>query len=75
MVWCRNMSRIRAFVLRIPLSFHPLFVGGNPFETTAVYGLISHLERAMGGAFRHGRHGVFLEGLVDLIEGQGGALS
>ncbi|MGE0311937.1 MAG: phytoene desaturase family protein [Lautropia sp.] len=38
--------------LRFALSFHPLFVGGNPFRVTAIYSLIGSLER------RHGVHHV-----------------
>ncbi len=57
--------------LRLALSFHPLFVGGNPFDTTAVYGLISHLERRWGVHFAMGGTGALVRGLVGLIEGQG----
>ncbi|MGN6482999.1 MAG: phytoene desaturase family protein, partial [Thermomicrobiales bacterium] len=31
--------------LRQVLTFHPLLVGGNPFQTTSIYTLIHHLER------------------------------
>lgn len=58
--------------LRIALSFHPLFVGGNPFNTTAVYCLISYLERRWGVHFAMGGTGALVSGLVGLIEGQGG---
>jgi phytoene desaturase len=57
--------------LRFALSFHPLFVGGNPFTTTAVYGLIAHLERAMGVHFVMGGTGRLVTGLTDLIAAQG----
>jgi phytoene desaturase len=60
--------------LRIALSFHPLFVGGNPFDTTAVYCLISHLERRWGVHFAMGGTGSLVRGLVGLIRGQGGVL-
>jgi phytoene desaturase len=67
-------SFVRHPKLRIALSFHPLFVGGNPFQTTAVYGLISHLERRWGVHFAMGGTGSLVSGLVRLIEGQGGRL-
>jgi phytoene desaturase len=57
--------------LRFALSFHPLFVGGNPFRTTAVYGLIPHLEQAWGVHFAMGGTGSLVRGLVDLVERQG----
>jgi phytoene desaturase len=60
--------------VRIALSFHPLFVGGNPFDTTAVYCLISHLERRWGVHFAMGGTGMLVRGLVGLIKGQGGAV-
>lgn len=60
--------------IRIALSFHPLFVGGNPFNTTAVYCLISYLERRWGVHFSMGGTGALVSGLVGLIEGQGGAV-
>ena len=57
--------------LRIVLSFHPLFVGGNPFSVTSLYGLISSLERKWGVHFAMGGTGRIVEGLADLIRGQG----
>ncbi|MGE0594894.1 MAG: phytoene desaturase [Hyphomonadaceae bacterium] len=60
--------------VRVALSFHPLFVGGNPFSTTAVYCLISYLERRHGVHFAMGGTGALVEGLVGLIRGQGGAV-
>jgi phytoene desaturase len=57
--------------LRFALSFHPLFVGGNPFSTTSVYGLIAFLERRWGVHFAVGGTGKIVAGLVDLLRGQG----
>ncbi|MBY0611291.1 MAG: phytoene desaturase [Beijerinckiaceae bacterium] len=60
--------------LRMALSFHPLFVGGNPFQTTSVYILISYLERHWGVHFAMGGTGALVRGLVGLIAGQGGEI-
>jgi len=60
--------------LRVALSFHPLFVGGNPFDTTAVYCMISDFERRWGVHFPIGGTGALVKGLVSLIEGQGGRI-
>jgi len=57
--------------VQVALSFHPLFVGGNPFSTTSVYCLISFLERRFGVHFAMGGTGALVHGLVGLIEGQG----
>ncbi|MEM9171636.1 MAG: phytoene desaturase [Pseudomonadota bacterium] len=60
--------------LRMVFSFHPLLVGGNPLTTTAVYTLIAHLERSHGVHFAMGGTGSLVNGLVDLIEGNGGRM-
>ena len=60
--------------LRFAYSFHPLFVGGNPFKATAMYCLISYLERAQGVHFAMGGTGALVTGLIDLVEGQGGSV-
>ncbi len=60
--------------LRFILSFHPLFVGGNPFNVTSIYGLIPSLERRWGVHFAMGGTGTLVNGLVRLIEGQGNCL-
>ncbi|MFN3958856.1 MAG: phytoene desaturase family protein [Parvularculaceae bacterium] len=60
--------------LRVVFSFHPLLIGGNPFSATAVYALIPHLERRWGVHFAVGGTGSLVDGLVKLIEGQGGAV-
>ena len=57
--------------LRFALSFHPLFVGGNPFTTTSIYCLIAFLERHWGVHFALGGTGALVRGLAGLIEGQG----
>lgn len=60
--------------LRFVLSFHPLFVGGNPFKVTSIYSLISFLERRWGIYFVMGGTGRLVQGLVSLIESQGGEI-
>jgi len=60
--------------LRFALSFHPLFVGGNPFNVTSIYSLIAFLERRHGVHFAMGGTGSLVRGMVALIEGQGGTV-
>jgi phytoene desaturase len=60
--------------LRQVMSFHPLLVGGNPFSTTSIYTLIAFLERKWGVHFPMGGTGALVNGLVSLIEGQGGRI-
>jgi phytoene desaturase len=65
-------SHVRNSKLRIALSFHPLFVGGNPFRATSVYSMIAYLERQFGVHCAIGGTGAIVEAMVKLIESQGG---
>jgi phytoene desaturase len=60
--------------LRQALSFHTLLVGGNPFDTSAIYTLIHHLERKWGVFFPRGGTGSLVRALVKLFEELGGEL-
>ncbi|MEO0465027.1 MAG: phytoene desaturase family protein [Pseudomonadota bacterium] len=60
--------------LQIAFSFHPLFIGGNPFSTTAFYCLIAHLERTFGVHYAVGGTGALVQGLVNLLERNGGQI-
>ncbi len=60
--------------LRQVLSFHPLLVGGNPFQTTSIYTLIHHLERQWGVWFAKGGTGAVVSALARLFEELGGTL-
>ncbi|RUP00589.1 phytoene desaturase [Hyphomicrobium sp.] len=60
--------------IRLVLSFHSLFIGGNPFSVTSIYGLISFLERRWGVHFPIGGMGKLVDGLVSLVQGQGGEI-
>ena len=64
-------SYLRDERLRQAFSFHPLLIGGNPFETTSIYALIHFLERRFGVWFPKGGTGALVRGLVGLIESQG----
>ena len=60
--------------LRQVLSFHPLLVGGNPFQTTSIYTLIHHLERTWGVHFAMGGTGAVVDALVRLFGELGGTM-
>jgi phytoene desaturase len=60
--------------LRQALSFHSLLVGGNPFDTSAIYTLIHYLERNWGVFFPRGGTGALVRALVEVFEGLGGEL-
>ncbi|MCC6703910.1 MAG: phytoene desaturase [Thermomicrobiales bacterium] len=60
--------------LRQVLSFHPLLVGGNPFQTTSIYALIHHLERTWGVWYAMGGTGAITAALEKLFLELGGTL-
>ncbi|MFB0899236.1 MAG: phytoene desaturase family protein [Polaromonas sp.] len=57
--------------LRQAFSIQPLLVGGNPFDTTSIYGLIHYLERAYGVHFAMGGTGSITQALGGLMARQG----
>ncbi len=60
--------------LRRVFSFHPLLVGGNPFQTTSIYALIHHLERQWGVHYVMGGTGALVRELTALFERLGGTV-
>lgn len=57
--------------LRQAFSIQPLLVGGNPFDTTSIYGLIHFLERAHGVHFAMGGTGAITQALGALMTRHG----
>ena len=60
-------SYIKNEKLRRMLSMHPLLVGGNPFTTTSIYGLILYLEKKWGIHYSMGGTGHIINGLEKLM--------
>ena len=60
-------SYIKNTNLRKMLSMHPLLVGGNPFTTTSIYGLILYLEKKWGIHYSIGGTGHIIKGLEKLM--------
>ncbi len=60
--------------LRQVFSFHPLLVGGNPFETTSIYAMIHYLEREWGVFYALGGTGAIVNALTRLFEELGGKI-
>ena len=58
--------------LRQCFSFHPLLVGGNPFDTTSIYAMIHYLEREWGVHYAMGGTGSIVQAFEQLITEQGG---
>ncbi|HSF45718.1 MAG TPA: phytoene desaturase family protein, partial [Chitinophagaceae bacterium] len=53
-------------------SFHPLLVGGNPFDTPSIYGLIMQFEKEWGIHYAMGGTGAIVEALGKLFSDLGG---
>ncbi|WP_406855359.1 phytoene desaturase [Alsobacter sp. KACC 23698] len=66
--------RIKDERLRAVFGYHPLLIGGSPFRASAIYCLIAYLERRWGVHFAMGGTGRLVDGLVGLIQGQGGTV-
>jgi phytoene desaturase len=60
--------------LRQVFSFHPLLVGGNPFQSSSIYAMIHYLERKWGVHFAMGGTGALVQGLLRLFTEMGGTL-
>ncbi|MBV9545115.1 MAG: phytoene desaturase, partial [Chloroflexi bacterium] len=58
--------------LRTVFSFHPLFIGGNPFRASAIYAIVPYLERQGGVWFARGGMHSLVEGMHALFERLGG---
>ncbi|MBU3698861.1 MAG: phytoene desaturase [Candidatus Kapabacteria bacterium] len=67
-------SHIKDPRLRQVFSFHPLLVGGNPFQTTSIYALIHKLEQEWGVWFAMGGTGALVKALVQLFKDIGGTI-
>jgi len=60
--------------LRQVFSFHPLLVGGNPFDTPSIYAMIHYLEREWGVWYSMGGTGAMVNGIGRLFEELGGKI-
>ncbi|MCH2093871.1 MAG: phytoene desaturase [Rhodobacteraceae bacterium] len=71
-VYAHAANRVKDPRLRMALSFHPLFIGGDPTHVTSMYILVSHLEKAFGVHYVMGGVQALADAMVRVIEGQGG---
>ena len=60
--------------LRRCFSFHPLLIGGNPFDSPSIYAMIHYLEREWGIHYAIGGTGAIVSAMVRLFEELGGKL-
>lgn len=60
--------------LRQVFTFHPLLVGGNPFDTTSIYAMIHYLEREWGVFYAMGGTGAIVQAFGKLFGELGGKI-
>ncbi|WP_188480532.1 phytoene desaturase [Marivita lacus] len=73
-VYAHASRRVKDERLRMALSFHPLFIGGDPFNVTSMYILVSHLEKEFGVHYAMGGVAAIAENMAKIITDQGGTL-
>lgn len=70
-VWQMVCRFVKDPYIRKALSIQPLLLGGSPFQTTSIYGLIHFLERAHGVHFAMGGTGAMVRELERLARDNG----
>ena len=60
--------------LRMALSFHPLFIGGDPTHVTSMYALVAHLEKTYGVHYAMGGVQAIADAMAGVIRAQGGEI-
>lgn len=70
-VWQAISKHLKNEKIRQAFSIQPLLVGGSPFDTTSIYGLIHYLERKWGVYFAMGGTGAIVDALEKLMAQEG----
>jgi phytoene desaturase len=65
-------KRFRDPRLQMAFSFHPLFIGGDPFRVTSMYILVSHLEKEFGVHYAIGGVEAIARSMAEVVADQGG---
>ena len=73
-VYAHAATRFKDERLRMAFSFHPLFIGGDPFHVTSMYILVSHLEKEFGVHYAMGGVAAIAKAMEGVIRDQGGMI-
>ncbi|MBC6407568.1 MAG: phytoene desaturase [Rhodobacteraceae bacterium] len=73
-VYGHAARRVKDERLRMALSFHPLFIGGDPFRVTSMYILVSYLEKEFGVHYAMGGVQAMADAMATVIADQGGTV-
>lgn len=67
-------ARVKDPRLQMALSFHPLFIGGDPMNVTSMYALVSHLEKEYGVHYAIGGVQAMADAMANVVRAQGGVI-
>ncbi len=67
-------ARVKDERLRMALSFHPLFIGGDPMHVTSIYALVAHLEKTFGVHYAMGGVQAIADAMAAVVRAQGGVI-
>lgn len=67
-------ARVKDPRLRMALSFHPLFIGGDPRHVTSMYALVAYLEKEFGVHYAMGGVQAIADAMARIIRAQGGQI-
>ncbi|MCR8825230.1 phytoene desaturase [Photobacterium sp. TY 1-4] len=73
-IYAHASGRVKDEKLRMALSFHPLFIGGNPMHVTSIYALVAHLETRFGVHYAMGGVQAIADAMADVVRAQGGEI-
>lgn len=67
-------KRVKDERLRMALSFHPLFIGGDPRKVTSIYALVGYLEKEFGVHYAMGGVQAMANAMANVVREQGGTI-
>ncbi|QUJ78395.1 phytoene desaturase [Sulfitobacter albidus] len=73
-IYAHVATRVKDERLRMALSFHPLFIGGDPTHVTSIYALVGHLEKTYGVHYAIGGVQAIADAMADVVRAQGGVI-
>ncbi len=73
-VYKHASKRVKDPRFRMALSFHPLFIGGDPRRVTSMYILVSHLEKEFGVHYVQGGVQTLADAMGRVVVDQGGQI-
>jgi phytoene desaturase len=73
-IYAHAATRVKDEKLRMALSFHPLFIGGDPSHVTSLYALVAHLEKEFGVHYAMGGVQAIADAMANVVRSQGGVI-